>query len=162
PDDSWFVQPANAVHTADNGDLVFAMPNGVEAVWKAHPPLHAKCDAHLKFEFRDAQGRPIPLEPYMGMASHAAVLRTDGGIFAHLHPTGNYSMAAQMYFDAKMARETGGPAPMDHSKMHHGMAAGSGEASITLPYEFPTAGDYRIWVQIKTGGQVLTAKFDAA
>jgi hypothetical protein len=159
PDDSWFVRPTNPVRTADNGDIVFAMPKGVEAVWKAHPQLRAKCDAHLKFEFRDSSGQPIPLEPYMGMLSHAAVLRADGGIFAHLHPTGNFSMAAQSYFDAKMARETGGPAPMDHSKMHHGIPAG--DASVALPYEFPTSGDYQIWVQIKTGGQVLTATFDS-
>ena len=43
----------------------------------------------------------------MGMTSHAAVLRSDGRVFAHLHPAGNFSMAAQMIFNAKLAKETG-------------------------------------------------------
>ena len=30
---------------------------------------------------------------------------------------------------------------------------------FTLPYEFPSAGDYRVYVQFKTGGQVHTACF---
>jgi len=99
------------------------------------------------------------------MVSHVAVLREDGGVFAHLHPTGNYSMAAQMYFTRKIASETG--APTDD-----GMAAMPGmmdmthpappDALISIPYEFPSAGNYRIWVQFKTGGKIWTAIFDAA
>ena len=104
----------------------------------------------------------------MGMMSHAAILRADGAVFAHLHPTGNFSMAAQSFFAAKIAREAskdkggGAPEEMDHSKMHHGLPSGPGGSTIVLPYEFPTAGDYRIWVQIKTGGQVLTGAFDTS
>lgn len=106
----------------------------------------------------------------MGMMSHAAVMRRDGAVFAHLHPSGNYSMAAQGYFMDKMARETGASKQdeamasmpgMDHSAMahlHHAMAG----SLISLPYEFPSAGDYRIWIQFKTGGQVMTAVFDAS
>ena len=30
---------------------------------------------------------------------------------------------------------------------------------VSLPYEFPTPGDYRIWVQIKTDGKIKTAVF---
>ena len=48
---------------------------------------------------------------------------------------------------------------MDHS-LHH-MHSGGGESSVYLPYEFPAPGDYRIWVQFKTGDRVLTAVFDA-
>jgi hypothetical protein len=138
--------------------------------------LHAKQDAGLQFEVRDQAGQPADLEPYMGMMSHAAVLRSDGRVFAHLHPSGNYSMAAQMFFDAKMAKETGVasgdggmPAGMDHSMMMdnsmmgHAMShapANGGSSIISLPYEFPTPGDYRVWVQIKTNGQIMTAIFD--
>ncbi len=169
PDDSWAVYPAQSVPSGDSTNLVYALPGGGRVVWRAHPPLRAHQDAGLQFEVWDAAGNPAELEPYMGMMCHAAVLRRDGAVFAHLHPSGNFSMAAQGYFQAKMAREAGGdaqnggmPAGMDHSKMHHAMphVSQDGVALVSLPYEFPTAGDYRIWVQFKTGGKVLTAVFD--
>ncbi|MEA3210387.1 MAG: hypothetical protein QOE70_3444 [Chthoniobacter sp.] len=162
PDDSWAQgQP---------GETRVALSGGREAVWLPHPPLRARSSAHLDFRFVDAAGAPLPLEPYMGMLSHAAVLRADGKVFSHLHPTGNYSMAAQTYFDRKLARETsasGGTdgsiemdhSKLDHSKMAHGAAAPNGNSTVSLPYEFPAPGEYNIWVQIKSGGEVLTAPF---
>jgi hypothetical protein len=133
-------------------------------VWKSHPPLRIRRDAGMQFEVRDAAGQPVPLEPYMGMISHAAVMRADGSVFAHLHPAGNFSMAAQTFFEAKVARESEGDAPapasIDHSKMHHG-AATANPSTFYLPYEFPSIGDYHVWVQFKTGGHVRTARFEA-
>jgi hypothetical protein len=32
---------------------------------------------------------------------------------------------------------------------------------VSFPYEFPKAGPYRIWVQMKCEGQVVTGVFDA-
>ena len=168
PDDSWAVAPATIVANAAGGETACRVAGGREVVWKAHPRLRANHDAGLRFEVRDAAGQPVELEPYMGMLSHAEVLRSDGGVFAHLHPSGNYSMAAQSFFDAKLERERDPakaaegamPAEMDHSTMHHHHASG-GESAFSLPYEFPTPGNYRLWVQFKADGQVQTAVFDA-
>ncbi|HLX70917.1 MAG TPA: hypothetical protein VKV04_14925, partial [Verrucomicrobiae bacterium] len=88
------------------------------------------------------------------------------------HPSGNFSMAAQMFFADKMTNsdaampEMGDMANMpgmDHSMMHsmHHMQSGGATSEVYLPYEFPVAGDYRIWAQFKMGGQVQTAVFDA-
>src|SRR5207237_7733903 len=128
--------------------------------------LRIKQDASLRFTVADAAGGPISLEPYMGMLCHAAVLRSDGTVFAHLHPAGNFSMAAQSFFESKLANEAGAGAESpqvhtaeDHS-MHHSHRDGS-VSSVYLPYEFPLPGDYRIWVQFKTDGRILTAGFDA-
>jgi len=165
PDDSWSLASQDSVSHATAAEASFALPGGRQVLWKAHPRLRAKHDAHLEFIFRDSAGQPIPLEPYMGMMSHAAILRDDGAIFAHLHPTGNFSMAAQSFFAAKITREaakdsgSSDSGEMDHSKMHHGSTGGPGASTIVLPYEFPLPGNYRIWVQIKTEGQVLTGTF---
>jgi hypothetical protein len=169
-DDSWASYAVDAVPGADSPAPVFRLPDGTSVAWKAEKPLRIRRDASLRFEVKDPSGKPLALEPYMGMLSHAAVLRRDGTVFAHLHPVGNYSMAAQSYFATKLAREANAGAEAsgsaaggsDHS-MHHGHASGSdgAESSIYLPYEFPEPGDYRIWVQFKTADRILTAAFDA-
>jgi hypothetical protein len=165
PDDSWAVNDANAVAVKPGVDTICQLPGGLQMIWKAHPAATTNQDASLQFEVRDAAGQPVSLEPYMGMMSHVAVLRSDGRVFAHLHPTGNFSMAAQMFFDAKMENEGGMPSGMDHSMMgmdmshmHHHMAGTT--SVVSLPYEFPTVGDYRLWAQVKSGGQILTGIFD--
>ena len=167
-DDSWAADSAVAVRADAGHDTICRLPDGTQIIWKAHPPSRAKQDAALKFEVLAQAGQPAKLEPYLGMMSHAVVLRSDGSVFDHLHPSGNYSMAAQMIFDAKIAKETGGLPPgmmkmPDGSIMDRSMMAASDHAEtsvISLPYEFPTAGDYRVWVQIKIAGRILTGSFD--
>jgi len=166
PDDSWAVAAA-----APGQGSVFRLPNGTKVEWKRKPSLRAKEDAGLHFQVRTATGEPAELEPYMGMLCHAAVLRTDAAVFAHLHPAGNYSMAAQAFFESKLQREQNAGsgdagarrAVMDHAVMghlHHGHSS-NGSTEVYVPYEFPMPGDYRIWVQFKIKGEVLTAVFDA-
>lgn len=157
PDDSW----AGGTPAGD----VCRLNGGLVVMWRPHPPLQAGRDASLDFEIRDAAGNAVPLEPYMGMPCHAAILRQDGRVFSHLHPSGNYSMAAQSYFQDKVRREAGpsaGDSPeTDHSKMGHAMSNPPATSSLSIPYEFPTPGHYRLWLQFKTGNSVRTAVFDA-
>jgi hypothetical protein len=85
----------------------------------------------------------------MGMLGHAVLRRSDGTVFTHLHPSGTISMAAA----EMLARRDGTSAPM---------AAPSNAVAreVEFPYAFPRAGDYRMWVQVRTGGRVLTGVFD--
>ncbi len=78
-------------------------------VWHREP-LKAGREADLRFELRGPDGRPLPIEPYMGMQGHAVITREDGAVFVHLHPMGSINMAAQQLFE----REAG-IAGMDHS-----------------------------------------------
>jgi hypothetical protein len=163
PDDSWATF-ADTTPASSTASPVYSLPDGLRVTWKSQNPLRAKQDASLKFEVTDSAGEPVALEPYMGMLCHAAVLRSDGSIFAHLHPAGNFSMAAQTFFETKLANETksgasSNPGPQDHSMHHHHPA--SATSSVYLPYEFPEPGNYRIWVQFKINGRILTAVFDA-
>ena len=82
------------------------------------------------------------IQPYMGMAGHAVVVRDDGSVFIHLHPMGTISTAAQMV----LAR--GQP-----------MSMGALSDTVSFPYAFPKAGRYYVWVQVKRGGRILTAPY---
>lgn len=158
-DDSWRTDFA-AARDNSPGDTTCMLADGAALIWKGHDSLRARQNAGLRFEVRGPDGKPAALEAYMGMLCHAAVLRADGKVFAHLHPTGNFSMAAQQFFDSKAGqnplRTHGG------SDAFCGAAGGvGGPGTFSLPYEFPTAGNFRLWVQIKTAGQVQTGVFDA-
>ena len=67
-------------------------------LWEKDGPLRENREASLRFKVLDATGRPVSLQPYMGMLGHAAVRRDDGTVFAHLHPVGSISMASQEFF----------------------------------------------------------------
>jgi hypothetical protein len=166
PDDSWASYAGETIPAPDSAAPVYRFPDGIQITWKCQKPLRLKQDASLKFEAIDSSGQPVALEPYMGMFCHAAVLREDGSVFAHLHPAGNFSMAAQSFFETKLLSEAGSPSSdpagtpgMDHMMHHH--HSGPAVSSVYLPYEFPEPGNYRVWVQLKTGGRILTGVFDA-
>jgi hypothetical protein len=152
-DDSWrATEPLG--RAASPGPKVGLLEDGGSILWHQEP-LTANRETTLRFEVRDPQGRPAALEPYMGMLSHAVITKDDGKVFVHLHPMGTVSMAAQEVF-AKV--EGGMPMAMDHAAMGHAMAPSNGV--LSFPYEFPQAGRYRLWVQVKSGGRVLTGVFD--
>ena len=114
-------------------------------------PFKANQPYWFRFRVEDKDGKPAAdLEPYMGMAAHAAFLSTDGNVFAHVHPAGSVSMAAVNLAEGGNAKT--GMENMDH-------AAPSSE--ISFPYGFPKPGDYRIFVQVKRAGKVETGEFVA-
>jgi hypothetical protein len=90
---------------------------------------------------------PTQLEPYMGMAGHAVVARDDGQVFVHLHPLGTISLAAQQ----AVAARTGG------LRTNHALGRGS---DVSFPYAFPQPGKYRVWVQVRIDGKLITEARD--
>jgi hypothetical protein len=141
-DDSWFVgqaEPEGALAT-------FIGPEGMTITWKRGERLVASREQLLTFVARNADGSPAELEPYMGMLGHAAVANTDGSVFAHLHPSGSISMAALQKFEGL-------------ANPHTAHLATSGN-EVSIPYAFPKPGRYRLWIQMKRAGQVVTGAFD--
>jgi hypothetical protein len=157
-DDSWSVGAPAAGRTA-------LLADGSTMVWEGNEALAAGRETTLTFRVTDPAGAPAALQPYMGMMSHAAVAKDDGGVFVHLHPSGSASMVAQQLFAQRVAGDTARTEDgrliireaVDHS-MH---APGVEPGVVSFPYEFPQGGRYRIWVQVKRDGQVLTGAFDA-
>ncbi len=153
PDDSWrTAQPLSRVA----GAKISPLEDGSTMLWHQEP-LAADRESTLRFEVRTPEGQPAALEPYMGMLSHAIISRDDGKVFIHLHPMGSINMAAQQVFAKKEMGSGGGMTGMDHAA-HAQHAAAS---VVSFPYAFPQPGRYRIWVQIKRAGRVLTGVFDA-
>jgi hypothetical protein len=115
----------------------------------------------LHFAVVDSNGNVAEVEPYMGMAAHAIVTRPDGSVFAHLHPTGTVSMASEMALTMRTPADSlAGTLGRRIAAMHMNMA-GSLPGEFSIPYGFPRSGRYRLWVQVKRGGTVRTAVFDA-
>ena len=141
-----------------SGELstAFKLPDGYTMAWDARPTLTAGTAYTFHFRLMDAAGEPATgMEPYLGMAGHAAFVKTDGTVFAHTHPEGSAAMADVMLANESMPAMAG----MDHSG---GMAMPVSVApEVGFPYGFPTAGRYRIFVQMKHAGVVETGVFDA-
>ena len=121
-------------------------------------------EVEFSFEVTDIEGGHLSLEPYMGMLSHAGILKTDGSVFLHLHPIGSISMASQQQFEQQVGIKTQlrskHEGHMDHSQH---MGDGIHKMSETVSYppiEFPQPGQYRIWIQVKVSGEVLTGIFN--
>lgn len=172
-------KPGASVKLADKSTMLWMdKPGTVQETGKLYT---------LKFAVADSSGRAAALEPYLGMGGHAVILRSDGSVYIHLHPVGTYSMAAEGSFIGRLAdtartfhypnanqfrdsidryvarlktlpeAEKNKLLVASMPTMNHNMATNH---MVQFPYAFPKAGHYRIWVQVKRNGQVLTGVFD--
>jgi hypothetical protein len=116
----------------------------------------------LRFALHDDNGGALMVEPYLGMNGHAVVMRRDGGVYVHLHPSGTSSMASQMAFALRDRGDTTtkGRLRADTASMAMTTAAPAALTEISFPYAFPSAGSYRVWVQLRSAGRVRTTAFD--
>jgi hypothetical protein len=140
----------------------FKLPDGYTMVWTNANALQPRAPVNFQFELLDPRGKPPQdMALYMGMLGHAAFVKTDGTAFAHIHPTGSVSMAAFMM--ANPNPRPAGPAKAGGMDMP-GMNIGSEVLPnvVGFPYGFPSAGAYRIFVQMKHGSTIETGVFDAA
>jgi hypothetical protein len=158
-DDAFYLGATSATDTA-------TLPDGATITWeRGSTPIVENLPAPLAFAVRLPDGSPASLEPYLGMAAHAVVARDDGSVFIHLHPMGTISAASQETFairepgDTIRGRIGTRIAAADSAMLTMAHAIPSNRFSF--PYAFPKAGRYRIWVQVKRGGRVETAAFEA-
>jgi hypothetical protein len=131
----------------------YKLPDGYTMIWDRPQDLRANRAYAFRFRLVDATGRPAAdVHPYLGMAGHAAFVKTDGTVFAHTHPEGSAAMPAMMLAN-------GGPGEMGGMDM-----GGGGEEippTVEFPYGFPSPGRYRVFIQMKHGNTVETGVFDA-
>jgi hypothetical protein len=158
PDDSWSIDAPMA------GDTSLLADGSVMHWNRGSVPVMANRPAPLSYTVTDAVGHVVALEPYMGMAAHAVVLRNDGAVFVHLHPQGTVSMGAQETFALRRPTDTisGMIARrmLADTGMSMAMSMPAMSNTVRFPYAFPKPGHYRIWVQVKRAGHILTGIFD--
>lgn len=130
-------------------------PDGARIDWaREATPIIAKKPQVFKFKLIGKDGNPVTdAQFYMGMLGHAAFVKNDGTVFAHVHPSGSVPMAALAVAN---------PTAMDHSSHEESRHNRSSvlPAEADFPYGFPSPGDYRIIVQMKHAGIVETGVFD--
>ena len=131
-DDSWHIARAQSFAQQRS-----RLPDGLSMLW----------ESNLTFRLVSPEGTPLPIEPYMGMFGHAVVRHKSGSVFAHVHPVGTFSMASQQFF-LGATNKNGYTHPTNTV------------TQVTFPYEFPRAGAYRLWIQLKSAGSVYTGVFD--
>lgn len=166
------------------------LQDGSSIVWEENPnqKLMAGKVYNLKFSVLAPDGKPAELQTYLGMMGHAAVIKDDGSVYIHLHPNGTFSSTAVQVLQ-KRIDETDNKRPrLNNAKrfrdsvdnilvklqamteaerdkllmgnMTHEVDGHHG-GQVTFPYVFPKAGHYRVWLQVKREGKILTGVFDA-
>jgi hypothetical protein len=138
-------------------DTVSWLPDGGRMTWiRPEDALRPGQLTIFTFRVDDRDGRPASdLDLYMGMPGHAIFVRHDRRVFAHVHPSGSAPMAT-IEMGQRSLVDAGLATASVHDHERDGLAP-----MISFPYGFPAAGDYRIFVQVKRGGQVATGVFDA-
>jgi TRAP-type C4-dicarboxylate transport system permease small subunit len=135
----------------------YKLPDGFVMVWDRPSAITADTAYTFRFHLLNPSGQPATdMQPYMGMAGHAAFVKTDGTVFAHTHPDGSAPMAA-----LALANEGGAtPAGMDMGGMDMSGHDKPLSNTVEFPYGFPSSGRYRIFVQMKHGTTIETGAFD--
>ena len=201
PDDTYIItNPINAKNPnlPDQNITICGKPgvktklqDGSSIVWEAqtNKPLLAGEVYDLKFSVLSPDGKMADLQPYLGMMGHAAIVKDDGSVYIHLHPTGTVSSTAVAIMEKRIGETTPTPfvlptmlfkdsvdkilakiqtmSETDRDKflmpnmVHQIMQKGHHGNMVNFPYVFPSSGNYRIWLQIKRNGKVLTGAFEA-
>jgi hypothetical protein len=155
-DDAWTTLPA----VASSSPATFG--DGMRMAISIDGPLVVARDVTIRARVTNADGSAATLVPWLGMAGHAMVLRTDGKVFMHVHPMGTISMAAQ----ARLLRREAGDTVLHGDKQPAmgdmpGMSIMSHLGDVSFPVAFPSAGEYRVFVQVRRhNGSIETAALD--
>jgi len=150
PDDSW------TLNTIED-----------RIIWKGKQSAYNAGD-NIAMQFKVSNnGKAAVLEPYISMGGHAALLKNDRSVFVHLHPIGTISMASQEMFQENYNQGVLDQEDIcffgfaDDSTGNYFNSNTSPNGEVNFPaIKLTTPGNYSIWVQVKSAGEVITQKFD--
>jgi hypothetical protein len=154
----------------------YKLPDGYTMVFDRPSTIAADTGYTFRFQLLDPSGKPASdMQPYLGMAGHAAFVKTDFSTFAHTHPDGSAAMPSLMLAEASTAAigSTPPPSPITPATVPDISLGGPSNSmdmamqpstpissTVEFPYGFPSPGRYRIFIQMKHGLTVETGVFD--
>jgi hypothetical protein len=155
-DDAWFTGPLRPVSTAA------PLGEQVTIAWAGDTQPVVGRTGVLRFTLHQPSGEPVMVEPYLGMTGHAVVMRDDGKVYVHLHPSGTSAMASALAFSIRDRGDTTADGRLRIGSGEMGMTSARPLREISFPYAFPSPGHYRVWVQLRLRDSVRTAGFEVA
>ena len=131
-DDAWFLGPLVSVSSAAS------LGDGISLAWAGDTqPVVGRTGA-LRFTLRQPSGEPVMVEPYLGMTGHAVVIRDDGKVFVHLHPSGTSAMASELAFALRDRGDTMPDGRLRLGAGEMGLTSAQPLREISFPYAFPS------------------------
>jgi hypothetical protein len=115
---------------------------GYHIVMAPHPPLHAIQAQFVDVRITDAAGRPVPFVPWFGALAHAIFFHAGTLDYFHTHVCAP---------GAANCSTTLGGARVSGSSSRPGR--------LTLGVLLPVPGTWKLFLQMKLGGKVVTAPF---
>tara|TARA_Y100001970_G_C14221341_1_gene852881 strand:+ start:1220 stop:2701 length:1482 start_codon:yes stop_codon:yes gene_type:complete len=118
-------------------------------------------DINLSFQTQTIDGNPSRIEPYIQMGGHGAILKNDHSIFIHIHPIGTISMASQELYNKNYEIESSGICYFGDTVDSITSYFEDQNSFVTFPpINLDKLGEYTMWIQAKSGGEIITQQFD--
>jgi len=128
------------------------LPGGLHLDREFSGTVPANQETNLTFRLTTESGADAQLEPYLGMYGHLIIENSDGTVFNHLHPLGSVSMVSQRLFAEREKAGYLANKPLDQY-------CTAATQALSFPYAFPKPGTYRLWLQAKVSGQIVTGGY---
>ena len=126
---------------AFNGKLVV---DGYHFTMQGHPNVHAIQAQFLHVNVTDSSGRPVTFTPWFGALAHAIFFQQGSLAYFHTHICAPNAPNCGTLPGVRASAITG-----------HSEAPGK----ITIGTLLPVAGTWRLFLQMKLGGKIVTAPF---
>ena len=95
------------------------------------------------------------------MGGHGAILKDDHSVFIHIHPIGTISMASQELYNQNNEIENSGVCYFGNADDSLKSYFKNKNSFVTFPpISLDKSGEYIMWVQAKSEGEIITQKFD--
>jgi hypothetical protein len=126
---------------AFRADLVV---DGYHFAMQAHPQLHAIQAEFMRVDVTDSAGRPVTFTPWFGALAHAIFFRRGTLDYFHTHICAPNAPNCGTLAGVRASAVTG-----------HSTAPGK----ITIGTLLPAPGTWRLFLQMKLNGRIVTAPF---